>query len=153
MNRFVSALILLAATGCNAGAPGGPGQNQSEVVSHTPVNASLGEPVELHIGQEARVASESLTLLFDSVLEDSRCPEDLQCVWAGNAKVRIEATKAPHTRETLHLNTGLDLSTGEAGPLRSFLNYEIELLNLAPGTADRPIAPERYVARLIVTTP
>lgn len=32
---------------------------------------------------------EGATFTFESVMEDSRCPKDVTCVWEGEAKVRI----------------------------------------------------------------
>jgi hypothetical protein len=36
------------------------------------------------------ISIEDIHLKFEEVVSDSRCPKDVQCVWAGEAKVLIE---------------------------------------------------------------
>lgn len=61
-------------------------KNTSEVVQ-----AVLGQPFELQIGQPAMV--EGLIITFLSISEDSRCPEGANCIWAGRAKVVLRVEK------------------------------------------------------------
>jgi hypothetical protein len=65
-------------------------------------------------------------LHFVSVIEDSRCPEDANCVWAGNAKVRIKIGKANGAVKTFELSSNLEPKTV------AFEGYEIKLTNLDP---------------------
>ena len=39
------------------------------------------------------ISIEDINLKFEEVLSDSRCPKDVQCVWAGEAKVLIEISQ------------------------------------------------------------
>ena len=48
-------------------------------------NVSLGQPFELRVGRSATVAGEGLTVSFEAVSSDSRCPTGVQCVWAPEA--------------------------------------------------------------------
>ena len=57
-----------------------------------PAQLSLGQPFSLRSGESAVLQRENVRLRFDSVPEDSRCPKTVQCVWAGNARVRLEIT-------------------------------------------------------------
>ncbi|KAA3636175.1 MAG: hypothetical protein DWQ02_08685 [Bacteroidetes bacterium] len=43
------------------------------------IRMDLGETVEI----------EGILITFEKVLEDSRCPEKVQCVWAGRARVEV----------------------------------------------------------------
>ena len=45
----------------------------------------LGEPVLLAVGQDVAIAGTSDALAFAAVPQDSRCPIDAVCVWAGEA--------------------------------------------------------------------
>ena len=54
------------------------------------VLANRPEIVSLRAGQQKRVAKGELIVKFISVEEDSRCPKDAQCVWSGNAKVKVQ---------------------------------------------------------------
>lgn len=52
-------------------------------------SASLGDKFGLKIGETANVASENLTLKFEKVLNDSRCPDGAMCIWAGQAQALV----------------------------------------------------------------
>jgi hypothetical protein len=45
------------------------------------------------------VAFEQFTITFSNVVEDSRCPSDVTCVWAGQAKVLITIKSNDTTSE------------------------------------------------------
>lgn len=106
----------------------------------------LGQEFELKINQEAMVEGEGLAVAFESVLEDSRCPEGVDCIWSGNAKIKVRSGKQKQTLATIELNTNV-------GPkISSYLNYEISLVALKPRPkADKPVQPNEYKATLIVT--
>lgn len=106
----------------------------------------LGQEFELKINQEAMIEGEGLGVVFESVLEDSRCPEGVDCVWSGNAKIRIRSSKQRQAPANIELNTDLESKSS------SYLNYEIRLLTLKPRPkADKAIQPSEYKAALIVT--
>lgn len=50
---------------------------------------TLGEPFELAIGQTRTNKATQLTLGLMDVQEDSRCPKNTNCVWEGQAVVRL----------------------------------------------------------------
>ena len=106
----------------------------------------LGQEFELKINQEAIIEGEGLAVVFESVLEDSRCPEGVDCVWSGNAKIRIRSGKQKQTPATIELNTDVESKSS------SYLNYEIRLIALKPRPkADKPVQPNEYRAILIIT--
>lgn len=46
----------------------------------------MGKPFTLRYGETAQwAADETIQIRFDSILDDSRCPQGVQCVWAGRA--------------------------------------------------------------------
>lgn len=97
-------------------------------------NVADGDGVpRARIGQTVEIGDFELTPL--AVLEDSRCPSDVQCVWAGQLRlsVRIDFDDSVGTRElTLgkaqHVGTGM-LTLTEAEPYPK---------------AGKPIYPEDY---------
>lgn len=67
-----------------------------------------------------------LKLEFVSVLEDSRCPADVQCIWAGNARVKVRVTDWRGAVKLFELNT-------TAGPKGDqFGGFAINLVGLTP---------------------
>jgi hypothetical protein len=57
-------------------------QEPSVPIPNTLIKVPLGESILL----------ESYTIKFVEVLEDSRCPKDVTCIWAGRAKILVEIT-------------------------------------------------------------
>src|SRR5690242_2857181 len=47
-------------------------------------------PISVQIHQERSVPNAGFKIKFVEMVEDSRCPEGTNCIWAGNAKVKIE---------------------------------------------------------------
>lgn len=54
-------------------------------VPTVPVNTDF----DVAVGGMARIQDSQMMVRFDTVTEDSRCPADVECVWEGNATVRI----------------------------------------------------------------
>jgi hypothetical protein len=111
-----------------------------------PREVRLGESFPLGVGETARIKGEALTVEFESVGKDSRCPKGEQCVWEGNAIVRVWLRKGEEPR------TALELHTSARGPaVGAAHGFAVRLLRLEPhpvtgGTIDK----KRYRATLEV---
>lgn len=88
-------------------------------------SAQQAQQVSLRVKTQTSVTRDRLRIRFVSV-EDSRCPADVTCVWAGNAKVTIRVTNRRGRSETFDLNTNLD------GRSARFDGYEIKLGDVSP---------------------
>jgi hypothetical protein len=55
-----------------------------------PVEAVLGEEFSLAKGQTALITGEDLEITLLEVLEDSRCPREVTCVWEGRVSCSVE---------------------------------------------------------------
>ncbi len=115
--------------------------------SEMSITASLGQAVDLRVGQEVNISPEQLTLTFLSVSEDSRCPQGENCIWEGNGKVYLEFTPTGQTSHVVELNTAMSLPS-EA----TYLGYKISLLDLQPyPSAGSTIQQSEYVATVRVS--
>jgi hypothetical protein len=89
------------------------------------VNAQTSQQVSLRINNQKSVMRDRLRIKFIAV-EDSRCPQDVNCVWAGNAKVTIRVTNRSGRSQTFDLNSNLK------GNSATFGGYKIELGGVSP---------------------
>lgn len=107
----------------------------------------LNEEFTLKVGQQAIVKAEKLKLKFVSVENDSRCPRDVTCVWAGNAEVKIQIEANGKTAD-LKLNTsGAANFPKEA----SYQKYRITLAAFNPQKLkDKEIKSTDYTATLVI---
>ena len=123
------------------GAISASGPSASDVVT-------IDRDFDLKAGQTARVDGTALTLSFVSVPEDSRCPTDVVCVWAGNGAVSLVVTDDTGAKTTVVLNTTLSPRSVRTS------GYEISLAGLKPDPKQgSPIPLANYVATLRVTRP
>ena len=91
-------MILLVAVGCG----GSDGSNSSPTAPST----SAPREATLHVGEETTFGGVRIKVV--SVENDSRCPADVQCVWAGNAEINLDVTSsAEPTRVKLNWNPSL----------------------------------------------
>jgi hypothetical protein len=79
----------------------------------------------LKVDQEKTVPGTRIKVKFIELIEDSRCPVDVNCVWAGNAKIKLRFAKGSD-EEVVELNTSLRPQTVEFG------GYRFKLAGLTP---------------------
>jgi hypothetical protein len=109
------------------------------------VLANRPETVILREGQQRRVGKGEIVIKFISVEEDSRCPADTECVWSGNAKVKVEIGYPKGDSKTVIMNT----DTGVKGD--QFGGWAIYLTSLKPlPSKGMKMAKPKYTARFTV---
>jgi hypothetical protein len=108
--------------------------------------ATLGQEFEVRLGRQVSIEHEGLTVAFNSLVEDSRCPQGVTCVWAGNGKVLLRLSKTGKRPALMRLNTNLDPKQD------AYRGYDVKLVDLRPyPKKDVSIKKRDYVATLIVT--
>ncbi|MEM7052221.1 MAG: hypothetical protein AAF604_21320 [Acidobacteriota bacterium] len=102
-----------------------------------------GEPFRLAVGESARLEDSDLKVVFEAVIGDSRCPRGVQCVWAGEATIRLTARLGDQTFES-------ELTTQK--PEGELAGHRCRLLAVDPYPVHgEEIAPEDYAVRLELT--
>ncbi|MDQ3221356.1 MAG: hypothetical protein M3Q26_11540 [Acidobacteriota bacterium] len=100
--------------------------------------------VKVLIGNTKNIVPKKLSLKFLSLVEDSRCPTDTKCIWAGNAKIKIQLSKPGKPIKTFELNTN-------PGNTTIFEGYKFKLKALTPHPATNiRINRNGYVATISV---
>jgi hypothetical protein len=110
-----------------------------------PAKVLIDKEFSLGIGQTASIEGEKLVIKFKAVLEDSRCPVNVACVWAGNGKVEFEVIDIDGQNKTVILNT-------EDEPRAATLKrHKLKLISLSPPRIDGvSISPGDYSVTLRV---
>jgi hypothetical protein len=89
------------------------------------IEAQTSQKLTLGVGRQKTVTKDKLKIQFVSLVEDSRCPTDANCVWAGNAKIKVKVSNRRGS-EIFEINT----NTGARGA--AFNGYAINLTSLTP---------------------
>jgi len=96
----------------------------------------------LPVGSAVMVGEVSIH--FDRMTEDSRCPFGAVCVWEGNARIELTVSDGVDTAV-------LGLNTNTPPTQELFGGFTIRLDQLDPYPSARyPTRPDRYVATLAV---
>ena len=114
----------------------------------SPTGQKIEEEFVLKYGQSTQIQySDTFTIKFQSVAEDSRCPKGATCVWEGNAKIVLQVVQ----QDSL-VNTTLEpkelIYSGREG-----IKYRIKLVSVSPyPNINEQIKLEDYSIKLIVYT-
>lgn len=108
-----------------------------------------GKQLKLRVGQRTVLKGESLRIKFVAVSNDSRCPKNVTCVWAGNAEVLLEVGPRSGRGKSLKVNTNASRQLSDEG---KYGRYTVKLLELSPHPLDgRKIAARDYTATLLIS--
>jgi hypothetical protein len=146
--RFIPVLCMTLLSSCAS-------VKQHDAAGRPPVG--FGEEFTLALGDSIGVAGKQVILEFEQVLEDSRCPVNVRCVWEGNAKIALAIKEfSPRAgggsslevlSSTVELNTSSRFATKQ-----KVSDFTVELLRVEP----TPVAgaqTRHYVITLIAGIP
>ena len=129
--RLAVVFLALTLTACND-TPGSPG-------------SPIDQRVVLAPGATTSVPG-GTTVRFEGVTNDSRCPGDAICVWAGDAIVRVIVSSSGSASTTYELHT-FDLKPVQ----HNDLTVALETLSPYPFASLGPIKAGDYRATLRIT--
>ena len=139
--RALSVTVLtLALVGCE----------MSREADADPVQPSLGQEFVVGGGQEAVLRRNDLSVRFSELLEDSRCPTEVECFWTGQARIAVivQPTGSPST--TAYFNTNPAPAENVQSVRAGDYSVELKKLEPYPRTPDEPIPFQDYRATLLV---
>ena len=114
------------------------------------INAILNNSFQLKINQIAFIESENLKIKFLNVTEDSRCPSDVLCFWAGQATVALNILQNGKNLGDFNLT----IRAGQYDDLavKNFAKYSIKLTKIDPYPEHpQEIEISNYIVKLIVS--
>lgn len=103
LSLVVLALPLIGAGSCDSDSPTAP---EDPVESGPAASVALPSTVTLAVGETVVIDSADVEITFSAVTEDSRCPVDVTCVWAGRAVVALAVGTAGSGASTVELEVG-----------------------------------------------
>jgi hypothetical protein len=119
----------------------------------TPATPASAQPeadtlASLHIGESVTPPKSTTTITFTEVADDSRCPTNVTCVWAGDAAVTLRVQPAKGAAEVVTLHTGL--ANGQSATAAG-LRLRLERLEPRP-TFGKTLDRSTYVATIAIAT-
>ena len=103
------------------------------------------DTLKVYFGDTLSNSDENIWITFDSLLNDSRCPINVVCIWEGNAEVSILVSNNEYIRQ-VRLNTFPDFKYK-----KDVFGYNISLIDVMPFPhTDSLYVEENYCVKIIV---
>jgi hypothetical protein len=115
------------------------------LLGFTFASAKVPEQIKLKAGQQKTAKTGRINIKFLELIEDSRCPADVNCVWAGIARIKVRLTRNGKAAE-------VELNTNHKDKPAIFQGYSIGLTALTPyPTTTSKYSQSAYTATLTVS--
>lgn len=115
-----------------------------------PARASLGVPFTLAPEGTAEFEGSDIYVKFIEVTEDSRCPSDVVCIWAGQVSVSVNLFTSDSHLGTFALTLGAGNNSSVAEHYVE--GFKIKLLEVQPyPVSTHQIAPSEYRSSLLLS--
>jgi hypothetical protein len=124
--------------------------SNSKLLTKNLVLADFGQQFELKINQSASINSGEVKVNFLRVIEDSRCPADVDCVWSGQIQVAVNVSVKGSTPKTLSL---INRAGNKNISTKKFKKYSIEFVKAEPypKNTNQQTKPADQIISLIVS--
>jgi hypothetical protein len=111
--------------------------------------SELGQAVALRVGEAAQ--AEGLTITLSAITEDSRCPNNVDCAWAGQVVAELLVAAPGHEPETVQLTLmGRGMRLNEPTVVAD--TWRLQLTSVTPyPTHPEDIPTERYLVTVQVS--
>jgi hypothetical protein len=110
-----------------------------------PPGPVLGERFLLRPGESASIRGDRLTITFEGILSDNRCPIDVVCITAGEARAAFRVERPGEPADSFELDT-------DRNPTRAVAGHQISLISVSPAPRSTVrIAPGDYRVELVVS--
>ncbi len=112
----------------------------------TSAQEETAQTINVRVGKQKKASRSKITIKFVSLIEDSRCPEGTNCVWAGNAKIKVSLKLDDDAAVISEMNTNLGAKGTNCG------SYAVYLTSLTPTpNANVRINRNAYTATFSIT--
>ena len=110
-----------------------PDQEAEKIAAQEQSNSTnKASNINLKEGQALYFKDNKTNITFKSMISDSRCPEEVNCIWAGVATAEIELLGPSKRPLTILLSTMDDINKGFQKSV-NFDGYNYSLTNVSPG--------------------
>ena len=108
----------------------------------------MGSEFDLGVGKMGKAKDSDLKVKFNGITEDSRCPDGVNCMWAGKvlANITVSNSEGSQTFDFTQEGKTNKIAT------KKFKGYKIHLHQVSPYPKDKvKIDKQKYSVRLSVT--
>ncbi|WP_313028676.1 hypothetical protein [Soonwooa sp.] len=103
----------------------------STSTSSQSTNTSGLKKVNIDMGDYQQIAGTDLSIKYNGIIEDSRCPEGMTCVWAGVAVAELEVM-TPSSRPRMIQLATTEMESRGLKKSETVYGYDISLKTVSP---------------------
>lgn len=147
--RSILMLLILCTAGCSSAAeevPSGTTSGTTAGTTSDPSSDATPVSAEVTLAPGETKSAGGISLTFDRVIGDSRCPTDVTCAWEGDADLLFRLSAAGEPPSEVHLHTTRREATGV-----TYAGRRVTLVGVTPApNSQREIAPGDYRATVAI---
>lgn len=128
---IIFSLGIFALTGCDAQKKAQSESKAPEMTTHTKSDDQKNDLIYLSEGENKFLKEYQMNITFKGVSEDSRCPEGVNCIWAGVALTQVEVMGIATRPVVLNL-ASMDFPNKNYHQSAEFNGYTITLQEVTP---------------------
>lgn len=124
-----------------------------DIAGSPALNLAVDNPIVLDFGETKEVIPGQLEMTFTSILQDSRCPLEVECFWEGMGKIRLLVVELPADTHLVDVAIygGATMSDYRGHTPVDTLGYRFTLMQLDPyPVIDEPTPDAAYTATISV---
>jgi hypothetical protein len=107
----------------------------------------VGETVKLHFDIPRSESNDQFEIVFNELIQDSRCGTDVECVWEGIGIIQLSLTNNEETFE-FNLST-FDWEDYSQSTVVAGLRFTLVSLKPHP-KGEKPVEPKNYYAEVLI---
>ncbi|MEH2082096.1 MAG: hypothetical protein V7K89_19615 [Nostoc sp.] len=113
------------------------------------VGTTLDTSFYLKYGKTAYLPTENIEIKFSKVIQDSRCPTNVTCIWQGQVIIGLDIIKNGKQVSTLTLTL---IPGRDPLPVQFLDKYSVKLIQVSPyPISGKTIAPQDYIIKIVVS--
>ncbi|MEH2168388.1 MAG: hypothetical protein V7K41_17390 [Nostoc sp.] len=113
------------------------------------VGTTLDTPFYLRYGKTAYLTTENIEIKFSKVIQDSRCPSNVTCIWQGQVIIGLDIIKNGKQLSTLMLTL---IPGRDPLPIQLSDKYSVKLIKVSPyPISGQTIALQDYIVKIVVS--
>lgn len=113
-----------------------PDEEAKKIAKEEAANANQTSKINFKEGENKFLKDQKINVTFKRITEDSRCPEGVNCIWAGVASAEVEVMGVSSRPRTIILSTRDDAGRGYTKS-QNIYGVNISLVEVTPRTTEK----------------
>ncbi|HYX13517.1 MAG TPA: hypothetical protein VE944_03950 [Nostoc sp.] len=115
------------------------------------ISGTIDTQFYLKYGKTAYLRTENIEIKFSKVIQDSRCPTKVTCIWQGQVIIGLDIIKNGKQVSTLMLTL---IPGSDALPIQFLDKYTVTVKEVSPyPQSEKAIALKDYIVKIVVSKP